>query len=241
MRYFSDKRIFIFACLNAALYAFILVFDVMRAAHNITRSQGLLCDSLKYAAIISCLIICLIALSHSRRDVARIQAIVFCFTLAADFALLFTDFFTAGVLFFLGAHACALYRYRRRWIPRAACVAAAFFLITILLLPKLLRADGQLSLVVAVCVAYAVLITSVTVSTFHAPQPRINMLLSRSGMLLFICCDINVAIFNTLPSGSVPHTFSIVLMWAFYLPAQTLLALSATDFTGAPRGVSRDA
>ena len=246
MRCFTDKRIFIFVCLNAALYALILVFDIMRATRGVTEAQGLLCDSFKYAAIISCLLICLIARTHSRRDTARIQAVVFCFTLAADYALLFTDFFATGVLFFLGAHAFALYRYRPRWLLPAGAVAAALFFLTLLLLPRLLRADGHLTLVVAVCVAYAVLIISVTISTFHAPQPRINTLFSRGGMLLFICCDINVAIFNALPYGSIPHTFSTVLMWAFYLPAQTLLALSATDLKAfcllrrTPHPVSQD-
>ena len=71
------------------------------------------------------------------------------------------------------------------------------------------------------------LIISVTVSTFHAPQPRLNTLFSRIGMCLFLACDVNVAIFNALPAGLPTHTASIVLMWFFYLPAQTLLALSA--------------
>ena len=235
MRRISDKRIFVLVCLNAALYAMILSFDIMKAKIGIPYAQGFACDVFKYAAIVSCLFICVFAFSHARPEVARIQAIVFCFTLAADFCLLFTPYFAAGVLAFLGAHTCALIRYRPSWaLPAGAC-AAALFVLAACLLPSLLHAGTGLTLVVAACAAYALLIISVAVSTFHAGQPRENALFSRLGMLLFLCCDVNVAAFNSLPPGNAVHTASIVLMWAFYLPAQTLLALSATSLPLLPR------
>ena len=216
-------------CINAALYIFIIILDSMNASGDITRRQGLVCDFMKYAAIISCLIICLFARSHSRRQVARIQAVVFCITLVADFFLLFTPYFTAGVLVFIAAHTCALLRYKPRWALSAGICAAALFASAFLLMTPLFHPDPGLKLVVASCIAYATLIISVAISTFHAEQPRLNTLFSRAGMLLFLACDVNVAIFNALPAGSALHTASIVLMWLFYLPAQTLLALSATD------------
>ena len=233
MKRISDKRVFVLVCLNAAIYVLIVFLDTMSAARGVTEAQGLLCDCMKYAAIVSCLCVCLFALKSEkqkseRRKTARIQAIVFCFTLVADALLLFTPYFAAGVIAFLGAHTCALIRYRRDWLLRAGVCAAALFFLALLLMPKLLRADWPLTLVVAVCAAYSVLIISVTVSTFHAEQPRQNTVFSRVGMLLFLACDINVALFNGLPAGAPLHTASIVLMWFFYLPAQTLLALSAT-------------
>lgn len=237
MSLLPDRRIFLLTCLNAALYIPIVVLDTMRAGGGVTLAQGYACDYCKYAAIISCLIICVFAYSSTRRRAARIQSIVFCITLAADFLLLFSPFFTAGVIVFLGAHLCALIRYRPRWaLPAGAC-AAALFTAIMLYLPYRLHADTQSALFAAVCLAYALLIISVTVSTFFAEQPRRNSLLSRLGMLLFIACDINVMVFNTLPSGSAPHTAAIVLMWAFYLPAQTLLALSAADLGERPQSV----
>jgi len=235
MKRVSDKRIFILLCCNAFFYITIVTLDIINAGVGVTATQGLVCDAFKYLAIISCLLICLFARSHTRRKVARIQAIVFCFTLAADFFLLFTPYFLTGVLCFLGAHTCALIRYKPKWILPAGICAAAFFAATLRLAPRLLHIEPRLALIAAACVAYTVLITSVTVSTFHSPQPRENTIFSRLGMILFLACDINVAIFNTLPTGSAPHTASIVLMWFFYLPAQTLLALSAVDLPLFPR------
>ena len=225
----SDKRIFILVCLNAALYVLIVILDVLKAGSGVTEAQGVASDLLKYAAVVSCLFICIFALSHDRRKVALVQMIVFCFTLGADFFLLFTDLFSVGVLIFIGAHTCALYRYRPGWLLKIGIPAAALFLIIMLFLPKILPADIGLTLVIAASSAYTLMIISVTVSTFHSPQPRQNELFSRIGMLLFICCDINVLFFNAMPIGSGIHTFSIVLMWLFYLPAQTLLALSAAN------------
>jgi hypothetical protein len=46
-------------------------------------------------------------------------------------------------------------------------------------------------------------------------------------MILFLCCDINVAIFNTAPPDTTLYSISAPLMWLFYLPAQILLSLSA--------------
>ena len=230
MKRFPDKRIFILACLNATLYVPVVVIDTLRAVYHVAPALGLACDAFKYSAIISCLLICVFAFSDSGARTPRLQTIVFCFTLAADFFLLFTPYFAAGVFAFLGAHLCALIRYKpRRALPTGLCAAAAFVLV-LLLTTRGLRLDAGLSLVASVCVAYAILIISVTVSTFYAPQPRVNTLFSRVGMCLFLACDINVAIFNAMPAGLPLHTASIVLMWFFYLPAQTLLALSACNW-----------
>ena len=220
-------------CFNAALYAFIVIFDTMNAAGNITSQLGLICDVLKYAAIISCLMICVFAYSRTRDRTPLIQTIVFCITLGADFFLLFTPYFTTGVFIFIGAHMCALIRYKPRWALPAGICAAAVFILVMFLAPRVLHANDYITLYIAVTATYAVLIISVTISTFFAPQPRINTLFSRIGMCLFLACDINVAIFNAAPAGAPAHTASIVLMWLFYLPAQTLLALSACTWLAA--------
>ena len=225
----TDKRIFILVCLNAAIYVLIIILDILKAGNGVTEAQGLFSDLLKYAAVVSCLIICVFALSHDRRKVALVQIVVFCFTLGADFFLLFTNLFSIGVLVFIGAHVCALYRYKPGWLLQIGISAAVLFVLIMLFLPKLLPSDIELTLVIAASCAYTLMIVSVTVSTFHSPQPRQNELFSRIGMLLFIGCDINVLIFNAMPIGSGFHTLSIVFMWLFYLPAQTLLALSTAN------------
>ena len=230
MKLFPGKSVFTLVCLNAALYVFIVVFDAMKASVGVSPSQGLLCDFFKYAAILSCLIICVISYKMTRERTPLIQSIVFCFTLGADLLLLFTPLFAAGVFIFLGAHTSALIRYRPRWALPAGICSAAVFVLAALFATKILHANSELTLVISVCAAYAVLIISVTISTFHSPQARVNTLFSRLGMCLFLACDVNVAIFNAMPAGHPAHTASIVLMWLFYLPAQTLLALSAVKW-----------
>jgi len=234
MKRLYDKRILTLLCLNAALYALIVIFDSKKAFLYISPALGLTCDILKYSAIVSCLLICVFAYSRTRARAPLFQSIVFCFTLGADIFLLFTPYFAAGVFVFLGAHLFALLRYRPRWAIPAGIAAAAVFALALLLAPRVLRANTELSLIIAVCGAYAVLIISVTISTFHSPQPRLNTLFSRLGMCLFLACDVNVAIFNILPAGLPAHTASIILMWLFYLPAQSLLALSACHWGKIP-------
>jgi len=199
----------------------------MKAASEVTPLLGHICDAFKYAAIISCLIICILAYSRTRERTPLIQTIVFAVTLGADYFLLFTPYFTTGVFIFIGAHTCALIRYKPRWSLPAGICAAAVFILIMYFVPRVLHANANLTIFIAVSTAYAIMIISVTVSTFFAPQPRINTFFSRIGMCLFLACDINVAIFNAAPAGIPAHTASIVLMWLFYLPAQTLLALSA--------------
>ena len=225
----SDRRIFICVCLNIFFYILILILDTKKATGVLSPTQGLLSDVLKYVAIISCLLICVFAFSHERKNVAKIQMIVFCITLVADFFLIFTPYFSLGVLVFIGVHSCALLRYKPKWLLPVDIAVATIFTATFFILPKTLHSDFNLTLVLSSFSAYAVMIISLTVSTFHAKQPRENELFSRLGMLMFLACDINVAIFNGLPNGSELHTASTVLMWLFYLPAQTILALSATN------------
>ncbi len=59
------------------------------------------------------------------------------------------------------------------------------------------------------------------------PNPNGQMI--ALGMILFLLCDINVALYNILGyigKVNVFYNISFVSMWLFYLPSQVLLALS---------------
>jgi hypothetical protein len=65
-----------------------------------------------------------------------------------------------------------------------------------------------------------------------APKDKGDVLFA-VGMTLFLLCDINVGLFNlsgflSTPNevSSVIYSFSSILMWTFYAPAQVLIALS---------------
>jgi hypothetical protein len=244
------KRILICVIINAALYVCFVALDIADAA-GLSVTPALLPDVLKYAAIVSCLMITLFATLSSRaqatlssraqardpwqhRRSARIQSVVFAITLVSDFLLLFTDHFAAGLLVFLFAHLTALFRYRPRWVPLFAAAAGALCLAALIARRSSDPAYQALP-VILLCAAYAVLIIGVTISTFHAEQPRINTLFSRIGMILFLCCDVNVFLSNLLTAGDAFNDPARILMWVFYLPAQTLLALSAVPLPLQPK------
>lgn len=164
---------------------------------------------------------------------ARIQTVVFAITLVADFFLLFTDHFVVGLLVFLLAHLTALFRYKPRWVPLFAAAAGALC-VAALIVGRSYHSEFQLMRFVLLCAAYAIVILGVLISVFKTSQPRGNTLLSRAGMILFLCCDINVFFSNFLSRGAAYYEPALVLMWVFYLPAQTMLALSAVSFRGVP-------
>jgi hypothetical protein len=73
--------------------------------------------------------------------------------------------------------------------------------------------------------------TAVSVA-IHKPHGKGNVIFA-IGMFLFLLCDINVGLFNlsgyiTMPENlyHIIYSFSSILMWTFYAPAQVLIALS---------------
>jgi hypothetical protein len=246
-----DKKIIALIFLNGALYCAFLLCDFF------AERGAFLSAMLKYCGIAVCLCIAAFAWRDAarRRDAggkrdtignrtadsrdaaewtaakqdARLQTIVLGFTLIADYFLLFTPFFAAGILIFFGAHLTALRRYQPRWFPfglggAIVCVVAA-----------ILRAGGAenagaSAFFVTVSIGYGALIIAVTAAAFLTKLPYGKRVLAQAGMVLFMICDINVIQFNTQPPGSAAYGLAAVLMWAFYLPAQTALALSACHF-----------
>ena len=231
----AKKRIIVLVIINAVLYIGFVVFDILGAMKILVLDPSP-SNEMKYATIISCLLITLfsffagrkIGVSFERQRAARIQSIVFAITLGADFFLLFTGYFVAGVIVFLFAHAMALYRYKPNWLLPLAIVSMVLCATALIMVSVTSKMD--ILFFPLLCGAYAVLIIGVLVSTFHSEQPHINTLLSRSGLILFLGCDINVFFSNILSTGTTFYAISLVLMWVFYLPAQTMLALSVVSF-----------
>lgn len=91
------------------------------------------------------------------------------------------------------------------------------------------------SLLLATIFYFVCILTNVITSVklaFHKPQRKGNIIFA-IGMFLFLLCDINVGLFNlsgyiTMPENlyHTIYSFSSILMWTFYAPAQVLIALS---------------
>ncbi|MDR0519722.1 MAG: hypothetical protein LBG82_06700 [Clostridiales Family XIII bacterium] len=213
-------------------------------------------ECLKYAGICVCLAIALLVLRRTprgtvphRRDAGH-QVAILAFTLVADFFLLFGKYFEFAnsdwryeylawtLTIFCVAHAIAIHRYgggKVMWVMLACAglghTPAAKFLISEIPALGSQNADYYDALL-SLIVLYAALIIAATVTAFVRKQARANNLLSRLGMALFVLCDMNVFLWNAREMGALPDipAWTYILMWAFYLPAQTMLALSAWDF-----------
>jgi hypothetical protein len=219
--YHNYRLAFWLVVANAALYALFMFADLSGADRL---AQEMPSSLLKYVSVCVCFAISLLVLRDSpyRRD-ARLQVVIFAFTLVADFLVLLTDHFTAGIFIFCGAHMTAAVRYGGTRRAAGAAVVAGVAFAALLIWYADLSAP----------LPYAILIVSATAFAFQRRQARVNNLMSRLGMSLFILCDVNVLLWNLRSTGltGIP-AWTGVLMWAFYLPGQTILALSAADFEG---------
>jgi len=101
--------------------------------------------------------------------------------------------------------------------------------------------DGRVEVLLAVALFYAISLLVSFINALKACKDRLfpypNNHLIAWGMVLFLLCDINVALFNiyrltSISSGIISHLHSVSrpLIWLFYLPSQAFLSLSGYDF-----------
>lgn len=188
-----------------ALYAGFLCLDLL--PFNMPR----LCDAFKL-----CSIICCFALTLRYRDgQGRLLSLAMLLSVLADWLLLYTRAYASGVVCFC----CVQLLHIRRFRPGISwlCLATTTVVAAAMVLAGL--ASSAFNTLYALCALYAVLIGVAFACAWGGPA------LARAGMLMFVVCDMNVAVYNLMPPGGaafVPY----MLMWAVYVPAQLLLALS---------------
>lgn len=127
------------------------------------------------------------------------------FTLLADFFLLFTEHYAAGLSFFLLVQIAYLQNLRNQSFPlRFLWLLPLGFLCPIRFLGS----------------CYALLFFFHIKTAIKKAQFGFRPKLYLFGLLLFVCCDITVA-------WGYFHTPIPQLIWLFYAPSQLLLALTA--------------
>lgn len=179
----------------------------------------------KFAAICLC---AAAALTGSKSRDGRLVAAALGFTVGADwFLLVRDDHYVLGVCLFLvvqGLYALRLYFWRGRLSPlgwlRLALVLlwGVFSLIEPTLFPLWCAALYFLNLCLNTLEAWALKLK------FHGGPPSSRF---AWGLLLFICCDVCVGLWNVSLFLPAPLAeFSRVGMWLFYLPSQVLIVLS---------------
>lgn len=207
-----DRSTRIFLAAEAVLWAGFLYLDLFQG--------GAGSAPVKYAGVVLCLVF---ALRAASRGGDRLTAAALAFTAAADVFLLLLDrHYLAGVALFCVVQGLYLERIRKSGGGTGPLLRLALSLASLAALARL----GLLDALNALSMLYF--------SNFLCNVLRAARLPGRPGrlffwgLLLFLCCDVCVGIFNQ--PGLFPPALSVfaaVGMWLFYLPGQVLIALSS--------------
>lgn len=141
-------------------------------------------------------------------------------TVVSDLFLLFTSYNSLGVAVFSFAHIFYL-KENHKFIPNnLKKKEREFFLFSAVIFGIIFL----ISPLAVVYLFYAFCFFFNLLSAFYAYKkaPSKKQTLFLIGLFLFILCDINVVFYNL-----TDNTLSFYLMWIFYAPSQTLIALSS--------------
>ena len=200
--------IYLFLALELVIYAAFLFLDLT--------GRGGMTLWLKYSGVLLCF---LFALLCAVKDGDRLIAPALLLTACADWFLLVRgDHLIVGVLFFLCVQTIYLLRLRRErttglWLR----------LVLPVLLISLLFALKLVTLLNVLAMLYFSQLLSSALLAWSLPRFRLFAL----GLTLFVGCDVCVGLFNTAAMFPALYSFVSVGMWAFYLPSQVLIVLSA--------------
>ena len=195
----------LFLAAETALYLLFIILDL----------AGYPSDTvlLKYTGIALCFFAVLPTICTAD---GRLTALALGFTLSADWPLLVLDrHYAVGIMLFCVVQALYLIRLAR-W--RGSICYPLLAVRMAPLVPLMLHA----SLYTLTLFYFANLVCNTLEAALFVPRSPRQRLFA-IGMLLFICCDLCVGAFHLgLFTALARHG-----MWLFYLPAQTLIALSS--------------
>jgi len=228
LRKLNKKTIFIFM-LILFLYLFFIALD-----YSLQNTGSKYSIAAKYFSILLCFIMT-IMIGRNGHDIVdtRLLQSAFFFTACADYCLLLSNKFMVGVLIFCIVQIIYIFRYTRDLKSRSKIFLAVliiYILLSIIALSALntQSLDLRLSLI---CLFYGCLIITSLITAVRTLKtnyfPLCSSVMICIGMILFLLCDINVALFNIFQeNGSYTARICGLLIWVFYLPAQVMLALS---------------
>jgi len=211
-----------FAAVELAIYVAFLVIET---------TQGYNPIALKYSGILLCLAVSLLMLPVHGKD--GIFAVVSSFfTAISDLFIFVLLLYVPGVCTFIVVQTVFFIRIyfimkKKPYISLAVRVGLmAIALIT-------LGCMGFLNALTAlVCIYFPMLLCNTVESAFLIKISKRYILLF-IGLILFMGCDICVGILNIAQVGvSIPQSALDIIatvVWVFYLPSQTVIALAAHD------------
>lgn len=217
---YSSTMLKILLIIIALLYILFLYMDIFDIEFFITS------DDIKYMCIVLCFFISLLIGSDTlnSRDILLLRLGLF-FTVIADLFLLLLPYHTIGVAVFCIAQILYSVRYDKN-----VCLVLKKYLIIFLSVTVIYLTVNyfikEVELLYPITFFYAIALVSNVIRAIKVCKekrfPYPNRYMIAYGMILFLLCDINVALYNTLLSNKITYVF----MWFFYLPSQVLLALS---------------
>ena len=215
------------------LYCIFLYMDFFKIQHIISTNV------IKFICIIMCFIISTLTRNNAihKRDLYLLQIGLFATIMADYFLLMLNGYYIWGIGLFCVVQITYSLRYN---IGDSRLLIMKFIIIFLIILLAYIFINNfimkveflfVLALFYAICL-WVSLIKSIEAYRYKKyPNPSRWMIVL--GMLLFLLCDINVALYNIIgiifPSDgylNLLYNVSSISMWLFYLPSQVLLSLS---------------
>lgn len=221
------------------LYVLFLYLDLCSADYLISSAY------IKYLCILLCFGLSIFNNKNllididNNRDIFLLQLALF-ITVIADLCLVILNYFILGLVFFSMDQITYCVRYTNK---KLKTILKEFFIIFLCIVFLYSIADifiEGINILLPLSVFYCIcLITSVSkaiIAFKNNLYPSPSKYFIVFGMLLFLLCDICVALYNMtmfLPSNLFYiHSFQQIIcfmIWVFYLPSQLLLALSGSQ------------
>ena len=234
----------IFIVIQLALYGTFLSLDLL--GRNISLS-----NRVKFAVVVLCFLYVIITgmKDRSRKHMLLIYALAF--TVISDIFILLSDYYLYGLLTFIIAQ--QLYGIRITEFINSERITKSpislirdlairliyqgAFAVLIGLILWSLGVNIEELLMVSIFYFISICTNVVRLLKLHASYHyRREIKYFAIGMVLFLLCDINVGLFNlssflpVSPAYGMIYSLSSILMWTFYAPSQTLIALSGDSY-----------
>ncbi|CUH93345.1 lysoplasmalogenase family protein [Herbinix luporum] len=206
-----------------------------------------LSNNIKFTVVLLCFLYVLI---RSRKNADRqsiFLILALFFTLISDVFLLLSDYYFYGVLTFILAHLFHSLRITELHYMQISdntghkAIKKEFkkiiyqIFISLAIILFLWKMNIMIDGLLVACIFYFLAIISNTALSLKLSikfKNRRNIRYLAIGMILFLLCDINVALFNLSSYLDLAsfynkiYLISSILMWTFYAPSQVLIALS---------------
>ncbi|NLY77792.1 MAG: hypothetical protein GX080_06875 [Tissierellia bacterium] len=224
--------------LISVFYLAFLYIDLYR------HEYAYLSNNVKFTCIILCFILSLLSGKNSfdTHSMKLLQLGLFLTVIADYFLLIVRDYYEIGIIVFSVVQITYSIRYDMK--------NKGFFLhkyivllVVIFLSHYLINSIVRIDLLVPISIFYgACLIISVykAIGVYvHNIYPKINGIMVFGGMILFLLCDINVAMYNIFKylnkTDIIIYKVSNISIWLYYLPSQVLLSLSGYKYKSVRR------